>query len=80
MFNGEVDDLETLHDANSRFYRAVEDLDLPAMESLWQHDGWVRCIHPGWDALIGWEQVRASIAGDGGWPGCLQKFAERIAA
>ncbi len=61
MFNGEVDDLETLHDANSRFYRAVEDLDLPAMESLWQHDGWVRCIHPGWDALIGWEQVRASF-------------------
>jgi uncharacterized protein YndB with AHSA1/START domain len=26
----------------------------------------------------GWEQLRASIAGEGGWPGCLQRFAERI--
>jgi uncharacterized protein YndB with AHSA1/START domain len=26
----------------------------------------------------GWEQVRASIAGDGGWPGCLQAFARAV--
>jgi uncharacterized protein YndB with AHSA1/START domain len=28
----------------------------------------------------GWEQLRESVAGEGGWPGCLQRFAERIAA
>jgi uncharacterized protein YndB with AHSA1/START domain len=28
----------------------------------------------------GWEQVRESIAGDGGWAWCLQRFAERLAA
>jgi uncharacterized protein YndB with AHSA1/START domain len=28
----------------------------------------------------GWERTRDSIAGEGGWPGCLQRFAERLAA
>jgi uncharacterized protein YndB with AHSA1/START domain len=28
----------------------------------------------------GWEQTRESVGGDGGWPGCLRRFAERLAA
>jgi uncharacterized protein YndB with AHSA1/START domain len=28
----------------------------------------------------GWEQVRESVGGEGGWPGCLRQFAERVAA
>ena len=28
----------------------------------------------------GWEQTRESVGGDGGWPGCLRSFAERVAA
>jgi uncharacterized protein YndB with AHSA1/START domain len=28
----------------------------------------------------GWEQLRESIGGEGGWPGCLQRFAERLGA
>jgi DNA-binding transcriptional ArsR family regulator/uncharacterized protein YndB with AHSA1/START domain len=28
----------------------------------------------------GWEQTRESVGGEGGWPGCLQRFAERVAA
>ena len=47
--------------ANAAFYRALEGLDLEAMERLWLHDGWVRCIHPGRDAIVGWPAVRASF-------------------
>lgn len=28
----------------------------------------------------GWMQMRESVGGEGGWPGCLQRFAERVAA
>ena len=52
--------LETLREANARFYRALEELDLPAMDALWAHEGWVRCVHPGWDILVGWDAVRES--------------------
>jgi ketosteroid isomerase-like protein len=30
------------------------------MEEMWCHEGWVRCIHPGWDILSGWPAVRRS--------------------
>jgi ketosteroid isomerase-like protein len=53
-------DREALREANAAFYRAVEELDLAAMEKLWLHESWVRCIHPGWDLLVGWDVVRRS--------------------
>jgi uncharacterized protein YndB with AHSA1/START domain len=28
----------------------------------------------------GWEQTRESVGGEGGWPGCLRRFAERVSA
>jgi uncharacterized protein YndB with AHSA1/START domain len=28
----------------------------------------------------GWEQTRESVGGEGGWPGCLRSFGERVAA
>jgi uncharacterized protein YndB with AHSA1/START domain len=28
----------------------------------------------------GWEQFRAALDGEGGWPGCLRRFAERVGA
>jgi hypothetical protein len=28
----------------------------------------------------GWEGIRDSVASPGGWPGCLRRFAERLAA
>jgi ketosteroid isomerase-like protein len=51
---------DALREANASFYRAVEDLDVEAMDRLWLHEGWVRCIHPGWDLLVGWDLVRQS--------------------
>ena len=57
---GVNDDREALREANNRFYRALEVLDLEALDALWLHEGWVRCVHPGWDVLVGWEAVRES--------------------
>jgi ketosteroid isomerase-like protein len=54
----EVDELRA---ANERFYRALEELDLAEMDQLWLHEPWVRCVHPGWDVLVGWERVRESL-------------------
>ena len=28
----------------------------------------------------GWESLRESLGSEGGWPGCLERFAERLAA
>jgi ketosteroid isomerase-like protein len=57
---GKADHQEALREANGAFYRAVEELNLAAMDRVWLHEGWVRCIHPGWDLLVGWERVRQS--------------------
>ena len=46
--------------ANRRFYRAFEALDLAQMDAAWVHAEYVRCVHPGWPLLTGWEAVRDS--------------------
>jgi ketosteroid isomerase-like protein len=47
--------------ANEAFYRALETRALDVMDGLWLHEGWVRCVHPGHDALVGWPAVRRSF-------------------
>ncbi len=56
------DELEVL-EANERFYRALNALDLDAMDRIWAHGSFVRCVHPGWELIVGWEAVRASWEG-----------------
>jgi len=66
----EGDALAALRETNDRFYRAFETHDLAAMEGLWLHDPRVRCVHPGWDVLVGWDEVRAAwerILQNTGW-------------
>src|SRR5215471_20649967 len=53
-------DEEKVVEANKNFYRALQSLDLDAMEAVWLQEEWVRCLHPGWDMLEGWEAVRES--------------------
>lgn len=48
--------------ANAAFYAAFARRDLLAMDGLWTRRGRVCCIHPGWAALHGREQVLASWA------------------
>jgi ketosteroid isomerase-like protein len=52
--------VKTVHDANLAFYRAFEALDITAMDEVWANGPHVRCVHPGWPLLSGWEAVRAS--------------------
>lgn len=51
---------EDVTEANARFYRAFETLDLGEMERVWSHGEHVKCVHPGWPLLTGWEAVRDS--------------------
>jgi ketosteroid isomerase-like protein len=47
-------------EANARFYRAFETLDIAEMDRVWAHGDRVQCVHPGWPLLSGWDAVRAS--------------------
>ncbi len=44
--------------ANQRFYLAFESRDIEEMAAVWEQDENVQCVHPGWDLLIGWDEVR----------------------
>lgn len=46
--------------ANQSFYRAFEKKDLAAMTTIWSHGTDCLCVHPGRDALQGWEAIRSS--------------------
>lgn len=55
-----TDDAAVLREANASFYQALETLDLDAMERVWAHENWVRCVHPGQEAIVGWSDIRRS--------------------
>ena len=57
----ETDEQEVLA-ANLAFYKALQSMDLAQMEAAWAQEDWVRCLHPGWDLITGWESVRESWA------------------
>jgi ketosteroid isomerase-like protein len=46
--------------ANAAFYRAFEASDFEGMALVWNKDDSDVCIHPGWEILHGWEEVRES--------------------
>lgn len=52
--------MDPVRAANAEFYRAFEALSIEAMDAVWAQADDVRCIHPGWPALVGWEAVRKS--------------------
>jgi ketosteroid isomerase-like protein len=55
-----VSDADDVEEANARFYRAFETLDIHEMDRVWSHGEHVKCVHPGWPLLVGWPAVRAS--------------------
>jgi ketosteroid isomerase-like protein len=46
--------------ANEAFYRAFAERDFTAMDDVWAREHDVACLHPGWDALRGREEVMTS--------------------
>src|SRR2546427_7746132 len=55
-----TNDEDKVLEANKNFYRALQALNLEEMEAVWLPEGWVRCVHPGWNLLQGWEAVGGS--------------------
>ncbi len=53
-------DEEEVLAANRTFYTALHTLDMSLMAQVWLHADWVKCLHPGWDLLVGWDEVRGS--------------------
>ena len=54
------EELTAIRLANERFYRALTDLDMTVMDDVWCHEEAVRCIHPGWELIEGWDVIRQS--------------------
>ncbi len=46
--------------ANENFYFAIKNCDLESMKSIWLQEPSVKCVHPGWPMLHGWEAVSQS--------------------
>ena len=55
-----MSDHEAVVEANRKFYRAFESLDIEKMEKVWLKDRQIVCIHPGWRKLSGWGPVMQS--------------------
>jgi ketosteroid isomerase-like protein len=53
-------DEEEVLTANRMFYAALQTLDIARMAQVWLHADWVKCLHPGWELLVGWNEVRGS--------------------
>ena len=53
-------DLGEVEEANLRFYRAFETLDLAEMDAVWLHTERAQCVHPGWPLIVGWAAIRQS--------------------
>jgi ketosteroid isomerase-like protein len=55
-----MSDEQAVLEVNEAFYRAFEKKDVETMSELWSQGSASLCIHPGRDALRGWERIRTS--------------------
>ena len=53
-------ELARVEELNFLFYEAFHERDINRMAELWSQSGYVRCIHPGWEPVIGWPDIRQS--------------------
>ncbi|MBI4821646.1 MAG: nuclear transport factor 2 family protein [Deltaproteobacteria bacterium] len=53
-------ELRRVEELARTFYDAFETRNIDRMEALWSHSGHARCIHPGWEPVVGWGEIRQS--------------------
>lgn len=46
--------------AHESFYKALNKADIELMGKVWIAGRRAKCIHPGWPAINGWEEIKAS--------------------
>ena len=51
---------DPVNEVNRRFYEAFESLDIKRMEAIWLREDYIKCVHPGWALLAGWDAVMES--------------------
>lgn len=55
-----MSDERRVREVNEQFYAAMNALDLDVMDALWMNDASAVCVHPGREAIIGYERIRQS--------------------
>jgi ketosteroid isomerase-like protein len=53
-------DEERVREANDRFYAAMNSLDVGEMDMVWLDTEAAICVHPGREAIFGYEHIRES--------------------
>lgn len=53
-------ELERVEETNLRFYEAFTELDIDRMAGIWSPSPYTRCVHPGWELVVGWADIRQS--------------------
>lgn len=51
---------EQIIEINDLFYKAFQASDLDLMEKVWINTEEVKCVHPGWPLISGWNDVKES--------------------
>jgi uncharacterized protein (TIGR02246 family) len=55
-----MSDQERVRETNERFYAAMNALDIEEMDKVWADDNETICVHPGREAILGYESIRES--------------------
>ena len=55
-----MSDEQAVREANERFYMAMNALDMKEMDEVWADDERAVCVHPGREAIIGYQRIRES--------------------
>lgn len=53
-------ELTRVEEANLAFYEAFNKRDIDKMSQIWSRSPHARCVHPGWELVIGWSDIRQS--------------------
>jgi ketosteroid isomerase-like protein len=53
-------ELTRVEEANLAFYDAFHKRDIDKMSQMWSRSPHARCVHPGWELVIGWAEIRQS--------------------